>query len=291
MRRDSSGENHDRGRRVDGRSATTARLVLEDVCPAIAPTSPAARPTEDLKMYPRASSRRRAPSRRRDVRDDSSSRRLRVNAPSAHSRRKDRRRNASCSSSRLSRRSQSRRRRAFRRRLRPHTHQVFATKFCNADELNRVNALVHVATSMLARRSNASSTFYEGRCGISSRPRAARVLIADVLSLLARALGPASEEFIFRAKIALLPPCFDHLDDCTVARTPTRGRANGAWFLASRDEDEHGVTTRPRCLRCSRTRRTSRRPRRARRRLVSWRAQSRRATIRNRSRASTNVSS
>ena len=106
------------------------------------------------------------------------------------------------------------------------------------------DALVHVATSMplpVVRQRVINVLRRALRNNRADTSSGAHVLIADVLSLLARALGPASEEFIFRAKIAPPPSVLDHLDDWH-RRADAEPVESREWYWlsrASRDEDEH----------------------------------------------------
>ena len=107
------------------------------------------------------------------------------------------------------------------------------------------DALVHVATSMplpVVRQRVINVLRRALRNNRADTSSGAHVLIADVLSLLARALGPASEEFIFRATIAPPPSVLDHLDDWH-RRADAKPVESREWYWLSsrapRDEDEH----------------------------------------------------
>lgn len=236
---------------LTGASATTARLVLEDVCPAIAAyVSAPLDQTEEMRVamcLARFVETACAVASRRDVSEMilplvvSA-----VNAPSAHLATEGptpKRELFELATVKAMRKAVGAAR--FDDVFVPILIKCLQPKFCNADELNRVkDALVHVATSMplpVVRQRVINVLRRALRNNRADTSSGAHVLIADVLSLLARALGPASEEFIFRATIAPPPSVLDHLDDWH-RRADAEPVESREWYWlsrASRDEDEH----------------------------------------------------
>ena len=236
---------------LTGASAITARLVLEDVCPAIAAYFSA--PLDETEEMRVAMCLARFVVTACDVasRRDASEMILplvvsAVNAPSAHFEAEGptlKRELFELAVVDAMRKAVGAAR--FDDVFVPTLIKCLQPKFCNADELRRVkDALVHIATSMplpVVRQRVVRVLRRALRNNRDDTASGAHVLIADVLSLLARALGPASEEFIFRATTAASPTVLDHLDDWhrRAGAEPVERRE---WYWlsrASRDEDEH----------------------------------------------------